>query len=220
MDNFVIIDTAQDTSGQLDCLKKVGIQTVIRYYDHGNSPIHPSKRLELGEAQALSKNGFQIVVVYQTVQNKKSDFSRNKGLEAGQTALLWAKETIGQPSGSAIYFAVDYDAPPIDLENNVIPYFEGVQQVLQQEYTVGAYGSGLVTNTLKERGLCSYRWLSESSSYYGTRKAQESGNYELQQIYVPNARLCTLDVDFDSQNPAVTDIGAFTLKSEIAGGTF
>ena len=120
---------------------------------------------------------------------------------------------IRQPLGSAIYFAVDYNASQADLENYVIPYFKGVKEAMGNSYKIGAYGSGLVVNTLRVEGLCEFRWLSESSSYYGTQEAIDNGAYELHQIYVsPAPQVCGIDVDYDTKKPETDNIGAFTLN--------
>ena len=218
MNTYKIIDTPWDTSSQIACLKREGIETVIRYYNDGNSKKLPEKRLELAEAQALSAAGLNIMVVFQKTNNEVVDFTYDKGYSNSQIAYNWAKGTIGQPFHSAIYFAVDYDASKSDLDNNIIPYFQGIQDGFKalanrlNTYEVGVYGSGLVVNTLKNQGLCSFRWLSESSGFNGTQEALDHGSYELYQQFTTNTILCSLDVDFDIQNPHGQSMGAFKLK--------
>ncbi len=217
MSTYSIIDTPWHTTDIIDCLKEAGVETVIRYYNNGNSTGLPQKRLELNEAQALSAGGLKIMVIFQTSQNEADDFSYDKGFESGTNAYNWAKDTIGQPRNSAIYFAVDYDASPAELATNIIPYFEGVAAAFKDlggastDYKVGAYGSGLVVNAIKSQGTCEYRWLSQSSGYLGTQDALDNGNYELHQIY-PSGVICDIDVDYDVENPNVSDLGTFDLK--------
>lgn len=218
MTTYPIIDTPWHTTNQLDCLKSSGIEVVIRYYNNGNSATLPQKRLELPEAQALSNDGFQIMVVYQTTQNSVSSFSEQKGYDAGVNAFNWAKNTIGQPRGSAIYFAVDYNATQSEIDNNIAPYFQGVKtafeelSALGERYNVGAYGSGLVVNSLLEMKLIDYRWLSMSTGYRGTTEAIENGDYELRQIY-PSQTLCSIAVDFDEKKSPETNIGSWSLRA-------
>jgi hypothetical protein len=209
-----LIDTPWDTSAIIDCLKNEGVGTVIRYYNNGNSTTLPQKRLELQEAQALSAGGLQIAVVFQLVQDSTQFFSEQLGYDAGVSAFNWAKNTIGQPAGSAIYFAVDYNPNDAEVQSNIVPYFEGVAKAfasLGGDYKVGAYGSGLVVNTLRDQSLCEFRWLSMSSGYYGTQDALNEGNFELHQIY-PSAVICNIAVDYDEKNPTSTDIGSFSLN--------
>lgn len=217
---YSIFDTPWNTAAKVQCLKDAGIQTIIRYYNNGNSHALPQKRLELAEAQVISNAGLQLAVIFQARQNKVEDFSFDQGHQTGTTAFDWAKNTIGQPLNSAIYFAVDYNAPDADIQNNIIPFFKGVHQAFNElsansiEYKVGAYGSGLVCNTLKDQSLSDYRWLSDSSSFHGTKEALENGTYEMNQIYPPG-KVCGLDVDYNLKNPSVSDIGSFTLNQSV-----
>lgn len=154
-----IIDTPFRTTSSLACLRSRGVQTVIRYYNFSNSGTFPNKRLELAEAEALSASGMQIAVVFQQRQDRVADFSEAKGFAAGRTAFRHAQHSIGQPTGSGIYFSVDFDASNREITNNVIPYFEGVRNAFAQEsggtgdYRVGVYGSGLVSSRLTAAGL-------------------------------------------------------------------
>lgn len=213
MGKFTIIDTPWDTSPYLEDLKNAGISTVIRYYDIHNSHKLPQKRLEKAEAEALSKHNMEIMVIFQALSNSPTAFSHALGMSHVDNAYRWAKEGIGQPEGSAIYFAVDFNASQEDLKEHVIPYFKGIQAFLQSKeapYKVGVYGSGLVVNTLFQQNLVAYRWLSMSHGFEGTRTALQNGQYELHQIYPPD-KLGELSVDFDEKKETQTDIGAFRL---------
>ena len=76
--------------------------------------------------------------------------------------------------GSAIYFSIDFDADQKEMEQFVIPYFQGLRQAFLElgegnaPYTIGAFGSGLVTHTLFREGLCQLRWLSGDLSLKGS----------------------------------------------------
>jgi Rv2525c-like, glycoside hydrolase-like domain len=54
--------------------------------------------------------------------NSSAAFSSAMGAADGK----YAAKTIGQPAGSAIYFAVDYDASAADIRNRIIPYFRAI----------------------------------------------------------------------------------------------
>ena len=111
---------------------------------------------------------------------------------------------------------MDYDAGPEDLASAVIPYFEGVREAFAANcyggpsYAVGVYGSGLVCDTLFDKGLAELRWLSMSHGFRGTREALKAGRHHLAQR-APEAKLCGLDVDYNDANPHHPDFGAFTL---------
>src|SRR6185369_2726424 len=113
-------------------------------------------------------------------------------------------------------FSVDFDASRTQITNNVVPYFEGVKRAFDEEsdgdseYRVGAYGSGLVCNTLTKKKLIDFTWLAMSRGFAGTREALEAGEFHLAQR-APAGSLCGLGVDFNDPNPARPDFGAFML---------
>jgi Domain of unknown function (DUF1906)/Bacterial SH3 domain len=215
----MIIDTPFNTAPKISCLVSHGIVAVIRYYNFSNSLSFPEKCLQLAEAQALGSQGVQIAVVFQQRQNQMADFTELKGKAAGRRAYRHAHDSIGQPGGSAIYFAVDFDASSDQIENNIAPYFEGVKRAFDEEsegapeYRVGAYGSGLVCSTLTNKGLIDFIWLAMSRGFSGTREALTAGEFHLAQR-APAATLCGLGVDFNDPNPARPDFVTFTLSDD------
>ncbi|MEM7226449.1 MAG: glycoside hydrolase domain-containing protein [Pseudomonadota bacterium] len=216
-----IIDTPFNTTAKATALRGEGIETVIRYYNFRNSNTFPDKCLTAEEAQALTAAGLNLVAVFQQRQNRASDFSRQIGLRAGRRAHELAADKVGQPSGSAIYFAVDFDASADEIDTLIKPYFEGVRESLAAEgggtpqYRVGAYGSGLLGKTLTAAGLIELTWLSMSSGFRGTRDALAAGDWHLHQFF-PATTLLGLGVDFDESNPAKPDFGSFTVEEEEA----
>ena len=211
-----IIDTPFNTTPKISCLVSQGVVAVIRYYNFSNSLSFPEKCLELAEAQALGSQGVGIAVVFQQRQNQVSDFTELKGKAAGRRAYRHAHDSIGQTAGSAIYFAVDFDASLDQIENNVAPYFAGVKRAFDEEsegapeYPVGAYGSGLVCRTLTNKSLIDFVWLAMSRGFSGTREALTAGEFHLAQR-APAATLCGLGVDFNDPNPARPDFGTFSI---------
>src|SRR2546423_434381 len=120
------LDVGEDCTDQIGCLTDEGFEFVGRYYNTNN----PSKNLTLTEAQALSAAGMTIVVVWENgFPTKASYFSHAKGVSDATTALEMASEVIGQPEGSAIYFAVDYDATATNVSGPITQYFQGVKSV-------------------------------------------------------------------------------------------
>lgn len=215
-----VIDTTSNTRASISCLRSQGVQTVIRYYNFSNSSRFPEKRLELPEAELLSANGLQIAVVFQQRQDRVADFSESNGIAAGRRAYRHAKDNIGQPAGSAIYFGVDFDATSNEIRDSVAPYFKGVKRAFTEEsggpagYRVGAYGSGLVCKTLTAAGLIEFTWLAMSRDFQGTREALAAGDFHLVQR-APATTLCGLGVDLNDSNPARPDFGAFRIETDV-----
>lgn len=216
-----IIDTPANTTAKLACLKSKGVTTVIRYYNFRNSQQLPDKRLDPPEAQALAASGIQIAVVFQQGQNSALAFSDAQGFKAGLAAFRHARNKIGQPAGSGIYFSVDFDASTSEINQRIVPYFQGVRRAFSQEsgggpsYRVGVYGSGLVSSTLTAKALIELTWLAMSRGFRGTKEALQAGAFHLAQV-PPEKILCGLDVDFNEPNPARPDFGAFTIMMEHA----
>lgn len=216
-----IIDTPWNTTLKLSCLVAEDVKTIIRYYNFSNSQKLPEKRLTLAEAQAICARGMTIAVVFQQRQDRAEDFSETKGYEAGRRAYRYALNDIGQPEGSGIYFAVDFDASDEEIKRFVVPYFQGVHKAFKEVsgnqpiYRVGIYGSGATSRVLTKKNLCSLVWLAMSRGYRGTEEALNNGAYHLEQR-APQAKVCGLRLDYNFANPQSSDFGTFVIPHEEA----
>jgi hypothetical protein len=208
------LDTTIELTRHAAALKAQGYDFALRYYSN-----NASKNLSLGEARALSSAGLRIGVVWETSGTHAGFFSRAQGLADGAEAFRMARETIGQPFGSAIYFAVDYDPTQADLDGPVSNYFTGVHAALfvanegQPSYQVGVYGSGLCCATLVERGIASLSWLSQSTAFAGSRQYAEQKRYDLIQMLparVPGDGGMVISIDPDATHPE-RDAGLFSV---------
>jgi Domain of unknown function (DUF1906) len=163
------IDLANDTSDKLMELQGSGLEFVARYY---REPVSRWPALSWSEAQSLSSQGLKIVAVWESHSRDVQHFSYFSGYNDAMMAYPQAR-AVGQPAGSAIYFAVDFNARsaaflPID------EYFRGVNAGLAAAsgghaiYAVGVYGSGAVCDAMKREGLVQYAWLSNSIAWEGS----------------------------------------------------
>jgi hypothetical protein len=212
-----VIDAAQNCAGAAGCLEGAGVRVVIRYYTEFTQM--PQKRLTPAEAGALAAAGFELGAVYQDAHNAARHFSRSLGLARGRYAYRYAQDTIAQPPGSAINFAVDFDAAAAEIDAGVVPYFEGLGRAFDDagggapDYRIGVYGSGLVCRRVLDQGLAAVAWLAAARGWRETRAFDESGRWHLKQN--PESTLCGLQVDVDDTNPAQPDFGAF--RHDLAG---
>jgi hypothetical protein len=199
------LDTTMELTRHAVALREQGYDFALRYYS-----TNATKNLSLGEARALTQAGLQIGVVWETTGTYANYFTRDQGLADGAMAFRMARETIGQPYGSAIYFAVDYDPTQADLDGAISNYFTGVHAALyvgaegKPSYRVGVYGSGLCCATLIERGICNLSWLSQSTGFTGSKQYAEQRRYSLTQM-LP-ARILgedgmVLSIDPDATHP-------------------
>ena len=171
----------------------------------------PQKRLRPREAAELARAGLDLVTVYQDNAREPGDFGQPRGLEDGLAAFFAASQ-VGQPPGSAIYFAVDKDFSVSQIETFVLPYFEGVRDSLrnatgavQPTYRIGVYGSGLTCQMLKENhALAELSWLAMSTGWGGTATYD---TWDMRQSG-PTGPLCSLGTHWEA-NEARGDVGAF-----------
>jgi len=161
------IDLAMDTSSVVNELRGSRIDFVARYYRHPTSSL---PALSPEEARKLASLGLKIVAVWEQNSPDPENLSYSSGRDDAFSAYRQAK-TIGQPAGSAIYFAVDYNAHELEP---VREYFRGIAAGLaaasggRAEYQIGVYGSGAVCNDIKRAGLARYSWLGKATSWNGS----------------------------------------------------
>lgn len=128
-------------------LKKEGFEYAARYL--GNS----WKTFDQQEAGYIRDAGIKLISIFQKSANHASYFSEEQGRRDGLEAFNYAK-AVGQPAGTAIYFAVDFDVS--DSQIPIIQaYFRGIKETLQL-YKIGVYGSYLVINSMKDQ--VDYYW--------------------------------------------------------------
>ena len=174
-----------------DCLAASGKSFVIRYYSRTTR--QPEKQLRPREAAELARAGLQIAVVYQDRGRETEDFNLERGRLDGASAFASAGQ-IGQPAGSAIYFAVDTDFSAAQIRQFVLPYFQGVRQALEQasggasNYRVGVYGSGLTCRLVKAAGLAQFTWLAEAT---GWAESRTFSDFDVRQ-FVTDQPLCKI----------------------------
>jgi hypothetical protein len=159
----------------LDQMQAIGINTIIRYYDHENETL-PGKTLRKTERDLIMANGFKVAVVFQHHNDQLGSFSAVRGRQDAERSLALANEN-SQLRGSAIYFGVDGPwKTPFQL-SNIMSYFQEVKEKLRRVgYRAGVYGSGLVCNTLLRNALADLCWLAapttwpEYLDYYPTKQ--------------------------------------------------
>ena len=127
-----------------------------------------------------------------------------------------ARKEIEQPAGSAVYFAVDFDASAAEIRTAIIPYFRGVARAFAEDnglpvYRVGVYGSGAVCAAVLDAGLAELAWLSCSTGWSGSRAFLASGRWTLKQR-LP-ALIAGLDADPDDANIPNVPVSAISFRA-------
>ena len=185
-------------------MKNSGYDFVCRYYGD-----NPAKCLTLAEAQLLSAGQINIVTVWEDNPTHDAYFSHIQGVDDATSAYRMAI-AIGQPAGSAIYFAVDYNADPGVIDGAIASYFGGVSAGFAAaggaggvRYAIGVYGSGAVCDHMSDAGLVAYAWLAMADKWAGWDTFEK---WKIRQI--SGATLFGRGVDLDE---ALDDYGGFVI---------
>src|SRR6266849_4640699 len=156
-EELMIIDTNISCLGKAAFLKGKGVQAVGRYYRVNT---HPEWAITKAEAKELSSQHIKIFTVFEEYGNAGDlPLIKARGNADGSSALAQAT-AIGQPLGTAIYFAVEglpdgYTASDLPA---IRDYFSGVKESIAMTYALGVYGDGVVCKTLMEEDICKFTW--------------------------------------------------------------
>ncbi|MED5019345.1 DUF1906 domain-containing protein [Paenibacillus chibensis] len=129
--------------------KADGVSFIGRYVTPGSW-----KSVTKEEAETIIAAGLQILSVFERTADRTKGGAAN-GAEDGKRAYAHVR-SIGQPIGTAIYFAVDYDAPA-SQHNNIEAYLRAAAKEIPG-YKIGVYGSFSVIEAMAIRGAASYFW--------------------------------------------------------------
>jgi hypothetical protein len=190
------------TSDLIACFKENGCAFIGRYYFNLTQTI--KQKFTASEAKAISAAGLSCVAVYENQSNTSGYFTAAKGTSDATGALAQA-QALGQPAGTAIYFAVDCDLTAQQISGGVVPYFQSVNAVIGKAYAIGVYGSGLTCTTLLDADLATYAWLTCSMGFEGSKTFTR---WNIRQS--DEETICGIDVDPDV---ATGDYGAFRILS-------
>jgi uncharacterized protein YgiM (DUF1202 family) len=107
-----------------------GYSFAVRYYT-ATPEAGVKDALTREEAIDISTAGMDVVTVYQDSNNSVSSFTFERGYEQCSNAIKQATE-VGQPKGTPIYFAVDFDVVTESDKAAVSNYFKGVNSAIEE----------------------------------------------------------------------------------------
>ncbi len=181
--------TTQTTASQAKALKAAGYNFVCRYLVPESMAW---KRLTKIEAETLTNAGLSIVSVYEASANGALKGTM-QGTKDGKAAYAEAK-TVGQPAGSTIYFAVDFDAQSKDY--SIIEAYLKAAQAQIPGYNVGVYGSYAICEEMHKRGI-KYCW--QTYAWSRGKKSQHTNIYQYKNDQTVNGVTCDLNESFGSE---------------------
>lgn len=161
-------DCSQEvTDARAKTLINNGYKIVGRYIAGGDW-----KRLKKDEAQVIFKNGLRLFPIYQKSGNSARYFNSKQGEIDGFEAVSSALD-YGFPTGTTIYFAVDFDAVDDEVTSNILPYFKAVKRAMDlsnpRRYKIGVYGARNICSRVGNVGI-------SSTSFVGDMSTGFSGN--------------------------------------------
>jgi hypothetical protein len=201
-----VVDYCSGFSGSTpSTLKKQGVNIVVRYTGYQSGP-YAWKNLNKGEANALRKNGIDIVSVYETTTSwMRGGYSA--GVQAAKTAKADIAAT-GGPQKPFVYFACDEDASYTKQVNDTL---RGAASVLGSD-KVGVYGGyGVVDSALKTHSAAK-GWQTQAWSY--GKVANGIAMFQSVKPYAGN-----LGLDYDTNWPHQNDIGQWGTHTVTTGSS-
>ncbi len=135
-------------------------------------PPEYAKALTRAEAESISGAGLNIVSVWQ-IRGDLATMTAAQGRQDGLRAQQLAQE-IGQPPGSCIYFAVDFDVQPSQMAA-VIDYIRAASEATPN-YATGVYGEHDVVEAVISAGACSRGW--QTYAWSGGKRSWRAQIYQ------------------------------------------
>lgn len=150
------------TQERANALKANGYKYAGRYIAGGEQ-----KRITIPEMELLFKNGMKWFPIFQKSGNYLDYFNTEQGkADANECLANGIKYRI--PSGSTIYFAVDFDAMDGDITTNILPYFKAINDRFKfhnpRKYKIGIYGARNVCSRVSDAGYAVTSFVCDMSS--------------------------------------------------------
>ncbi|WP_421726940.1 glycoside hydrolase domain-containing protein [Bacillus velezensis] len=181
------------TADTAKTLRENGYKIVGRYLT-GNvrtSSGLTSKALTSKELSTIFNAGLSVFPIYQDGGYKSSYFVKDQGTRDAYSAASAARR-LGFPSGTTIYFAVDFDAYDYEVTDKIIPYFQEIKSAFMKmqafstapKYEIGVYGPRNICIRTSEAGLTKYSFTANmSTGFSGNLGYPMPKNWAFDQFY-------------------------------------
>ncbi|MBO3649006.1 MULTISPECIES: glycoside hydrolase domain-containing protein [Bacillus amyloliquefaciens group] len=181
------------TADTAKTLRENGYKIVGRYLT-GNvrtSSGLTSKALTSKELSTIFDAGLSVFPIYQDGGYESSYFVKDQGTRDAYSAASAARR-LGFPSGTTIYFAVDFDAYDYEVTDKIIPYFQEIKSAFMKmqafstapKYEIGVYGPRNICIRTAEAGLTKYSFTANmSTGFSGNLGYPMPKNWAFDQFY-------------------------------------
>ena len=223
----VAADCAQPlTSATVTTLVNNGYKYIGRYLT-GTYSNNLSKALSVQEANDIIAGGLRFFPIYQSGQylpgtapdTAKTYFTVQQA-EFDANAAIAASLALGIPSGTIIYFAVDFDALDAQITSHIIPYFQKVNEIVSQSiYKTGVYGTRNLCSRVAAKGYsCSSFVAGMSTGWSGNLGFKMPNNWAFSQIkeYTIGSGAGSIGIDknaFSGKDQGVSELNVVRKKA-------
>ncbi|RDY89772.1 glycoside hydrolase domain-containing protein [Bacillus velezensis] len=211
------------TADTAKTLRENGYKIVGRYLT-GNvrigSDLVTSKALSKEELSIIFNAGLNVFPIYQDGGYESSYFVKNQGTRDAYSAADAAR-TLGFPSGTTIYFAVDFDAYDYEVTNKIIPYFKEIKAAFNNmqrfpdspQYHIGVYGPrNICIRTAKEK-LTTHSFVANmSTGFSGNLGYPMPKNWAFDQFYEGTVNGKSESIAIDKDSYSGKDSGASSVQ--------
>lgn len=206
------------TAEKAQTLRNNGYKTVGRYLT-GNvrtSSGLTSKALTSKELAVILDAGLKVFPIYQDGGYESSYFVKDQGTRDAYSAASAARR-LGFPSGTTIYFAVDFDAYDYEVTDKIIPYFQEIKSAFTKmqtfstapKYEIGVYGPRNICIRTSEAGLTKYSFVANmSTGFSGNLGYPMPNNWAFDQFYEGTIGSGSGSIGIDKDGYSGRDSGA------------
>lgn len=139
-------------------------------YTHiGRYLVGSEKYITAWELDGLRAAGLKLVPIHQRFNNSVEVMTFSNGKMHGREAAARCR-LLGLPSGSTVYFTVDFDPVGESISGSVVDYFRGVNEAIKEVInggiSVGVYGTRNVCEVILGEGLAESAFVAGMSTGY------------------------------------------------------
>lgn len=158
------------------------------------------------EIAVILDSGLSIVPIYEVGGYKLEYFNQDQGISDAKAAMA-AATSFGIPKNTRIYFAVDFDALDQDIDSAILPYFKGVNEVIEF-YEIGIYAPRNVCSRISNARLATKSFACDmSTGFSGNLGFSLPKNWSLDQISTVTLGTGTGLIEIDNNICNNSDMG-------------
>ncbi len=135
----------------------------------GRYLVGAGKYITATELDALRTSGLRLAPIHQRFNDEPGLMTKENGRAHGTEALERCR-VLGLPSGTTVYFTVDFDPTQETIDGPVLDYFRGVRDVTEEslnwDLRIGVYGTRNVCRRVTAEGLAKDAWVNGVSTGY------------------------------------------------------